>query len=259
MSSCQAVFYFLHTSGLVSNCGTEAPNFCSPAASTLLAKNLDVDPDEANRTKAVKIHVLRILVSLVIACGLLDGQQMRAAAGPGKSAFVFDGVGYLHRWSMNHQHEFTPEGQEDLEKWSDMITINVYPDAHDGEALATKANAVLENYKSYNGKVLRTSSVPRTPKQPAEHFVAVVFGRPNFIEVALARFKFVDGVGCSIVYSHRIYGEKIGDQMSAWLKNNGAAKEKALMEWNEIPSPASFDRELPRKGGLPSDAKASGQ
>jgi hypothetical protein len=158
---------------------------------------------------------------------------------------------------MNHQHEFTPEGQEDLEKWSDMITINVYPDAHDGEALATKANAVLENYKSHNGKVLKTSSVPRTPKQPAEHFIAVVFGRPNFIEVALARFKLVDGLGCSIVFSHRIYGEKIGDQMSAWLKNNGAETEKALMEWNEIPFPASFDRELPRKGGMPSGAKAS--
>jgi len=41
-----------------------------------------------------------------------------------------------------------------------MITINVYPDAHDGEALATKANAVLENYKSHKGKVLRTSSIP---------------------------------------------------------------------------------------------------
>jgi len=107
--------------------------------------------------------------------------------------------------------------------------------------------------------VLKTDSVPRTPDRPAEHFVAVVFGRPNFIEVALARFKLVDGVGCSIVYSHRIYGEKIGDQMSAWLKNNGAEKEKALMEWKGIPSPPSFDRELPRKGGLPSDAKASGQ
>jgi hypothetical protein len=44
------------------------------------------------------------------------------------------------------------------------------------------------------------------------------------------------------VYSHRIYGEKIGDQMSAWLKNNGAEKEKALMEWNEIPSPASLNK-----------------
>ena len=212
------------------------------AASNLLTKNLDADPDEANRTKTVKIHALRIPVALAIACGLLDAEQMSAAAGSGKSAFVFDGVGYLHRWSMNHQHEFTPKGQEDLEKWSDMITINVYPDAHDGEALATKANAVLENYKSHNGKVLRTSSVPRTPKQPAEHFIAVVFGRPNFIEVAFARFQLVDGLGCSIVYSHRIYGEKIGDQMSAWLKNNGAEKEKALMEWNDIPSPASLNK-----------------
>jgi hypothetical protein len=189
----------------------------------------------------VKIHALRIFVSLAIACGPLGAEQTRAAAGPGKSAFVFDGVGYLHRWSMNHQHEFTPEGQEDLEKWSDMITINVYPDAHDGEALARKANAVLENYKSHKGKILRTSSVPRTPKHPAEHFIAVVFGRPNFIEVALARVKLVDGLGCSIVYSHRIYGEKIGDQMSARLKNNGAKKEKALMEWSDIPPPVSLN------------------
>jgi hypothetical protein len=205
----------------------------------LLTKNLDADPDEANRTlETVKIRALRILVLLAIACGLLDAQQTRAAAGPAKAAFVFGGVSYLNRWSMNHQHEFTPEGQEVLEKWSDMITINVYPDTHDGEALAMKTNAVLENYKSHNGKVLRTSSVPRTPRQPAEHFIAVVFGRPNFIEVALARFKLVDGLGCSIVFSHRIYGEKIGDQMSAWLKNNGAEKEKALMEWNDIPSPA---------------------
>jgi len=214
----------------------------TPAASNLLTKNLDADPDEANRTKTVKIRAPQILASLAIACGLIDAEQTRAAAGPAKSAFVFDGIGYLHRWSMNHQHEFTPKGQEDLEKWSDMITINVYPDAHDGEALAMKANAVLENYKSHQGKVLRTSSVPRTPKQPAEHFIAVVFGRPNLIEVAFARFQLVDGLGCSIVFSHRIYGEKIGDQMSAWLKNNGAEMEKALMEWTEIPSPASLNK-----------------
>jgi hypothetical protein len=90
-----------------------------------------------------------------------------------------------------------------------------------------------------------------------EHFIAVVFGRPNFMEVAFARFKIVDGLGCSIVYSHRIYGEKIGDQMSAWLKDKGAEKEKALMEWNDIPSPASLGRDRPRKGGLPSGANAS--
>jgi hypothetical protein len=54
-------------------------------------------------------------------------------------------------------------------------------------------------------------TIPRTPHRPAEHFIAVVFGRSNFLEAAFARFKLVDGIGCSIVYSHR---ERVGDQMS---------------------------------------------
>ena len=34
----------------------------------------------------------------------------------------FRGVTYLHRWTEKDQHEFTPEGQEDLQRWSEMIT-----------------------------------------------------------------------------------------------------------------------------------------
>jgi len=103
-----------------------------------------------------------------------------------KPAFVIGGVGYFHRWSQNDQHEFTPTGQDDLEKWSDMITINVYPSAHDGDALAAKANAVVENYKSHGGRVLRTDSVPRTPDRPAEHFIAVILAGQNFSRRRLA-------------------------------------------------------------------------
>lgn len=90
--------------------------------------------------------------------------------------------------------------------------------------------------------VLKTDSVPRTPERSAEHYIAVVFGQPNFIEVAFARFQLVDGAGCSIVYSHRIYGEKVGDQMSAWLNANGAAIEKALMGWSDVPVPIPVSR-----------------
>src|SRR5262245_14793758 len=157
--------------------------------------------------------------------GLCFGQLFPASAAAQDSSFTFRGVGYFHRWSKNDQHEFTPKGQEDLQQWVDMITINLYPDAHDGDALAGKANAVLENYKSHNGMVLRTDSVPRTADRPAEHFISVVFGQPNFLEAAFACFKLIKGKCCSIVYSHRIYGEKIGDQMSAWLAANGAATE----------------------------------
>jgi len=190
----------------------------------------------------MRISALQICASLVTAFVAAD----TAASIEGKAAFVFGGVGYFHRWSQNDQHEFTPTGQGDLEKWSDMITINVYPSARDGDALAAKANAVLENYKSHGGRVLKTNSVPRTADRPAEHFIAIVFGRPNFLEVAFARFKMVDGVGWSIVYSHRIYGEKVGDQMSKWLNDNGSKMEKVLLEWNNIPSPTAL-RNSPHK------------
>jgi hypothetical protein len=194
----------------------------------------------------MRIQSLSIFISLATACSALYAEETRATPPPTKPAFVFRDVDYFHRWSKNDQHEFTPERQEDLNKWSDMITVNAYPDVDDGERLAAKANAVLENYKSHQARVLKTSSVPRTADRPAEHLIAAVFGRPNFIEVAFARFKVVDGKGCSFVYSHRMYGEKIGDQMSAWLSANGAEIEKALMEWTSMPSPSSLRQERTR-------------
>jgi hypothetical protein len=194
----------------------------------------------------MKINSLRIVLSLTVAWSFGHVRESCATEPSTKPAFVFREVEYFHRWSKDEQHEFTPAKQEDLEKWSDMITVNGYPDVDDGEGLAERANAVLENYKSHQARVLKTSSVPRTPDRPAEHLIAVVFGRPNFIEVAFARFKLMDGKGCSFVYSYRIYGEKIGDKMSVWLSANGPEIEKALMEWKSMPSPKSIRQDLLR-------------
>ncbi len=187
------------------------------------------------RKPTVRILSATMLLAVVVVVPLL-------AETSDQRAFVFRDADYFHRWSQNDQHEFTPRGQEDLEKWTDMVTINIYQDAHDGDALAAKANAVLANYEKAQAKVVKTDSRPRTADRPAEHLIVAVFGRPNFIEVAFARLELADGVGCSAVYSHRIYGEKIGDKMSAWLKANGAETEKALMEW--APSPASIVKEV---------------
>jgi hypothetical protein len=187
--------------------------------------------------------LLRIVVALAVASSTGQAAESRAAPSP-QRAFVFRGVGYFHRWSKDDQHEFTPAEQEDLNKWSDMMTVNGYPDVGDGERLAARANAVLENYKNHQARVLKTRSVPRATERPAEHLIAVVFTRPTFVEVAFARFKLVDGKGFSFVYSHRIYGEEIGDQVSAWLKANGEEVEKALLEWSSMPSPTSLRQEL---------------
>ena len=106
---------------------------------------------------------VRHLVLFAVGFGL---HASNAASPSTEPAFTFRNVGYFHRWSQNNQHEFTPENQDDLKKWSDMITVNGYPDIDDGDGLAAAANAVLENYKKHEAKVRKTNSVPRTADRP---------------------------------------------------------------------------------------------
>jgi hypothetical protein len=151
------------------------------------------------------------------------------------AAFSLGSAKYFHRATINDQHEYTPAGQEDLNAWKDMVTLHVYRKATDGDALAGVANAVLQNYQAAKGIVVKTDSVPRTKDKPAEHLVVVILGRPEFIEAAFARFRMHNGVGSAVIYSHRIYGSKIGDAMSSWLEKNGPEMERTLMKWDAMP------------------------
>jgi hypothetical protein len=152
--------------------------------------------------------------------------------------FVFAGVNYFHRYTQADQHEYTPKGQEDLDAWKDMVTINFYRTAKDGEGLASVANAVLQNYKANRGMVIKTDSVPRTKDRPAEHLIVTLFPLPEFVEVAFARFKLHEGTGAGVIYSHRIYGKAAGKEMSAWLQKNGPDIERELMRWDSMPKAA---------------------
>lgn len=154
-----------------------------------------------------------------------------------KVAFTFRGVGYVHRYSKDDLHEYTPKGKPSLEKWTDMVTVNVYRNVKDGEGLAATANGVLETYKANQAMVVRTDSVPRTEKREAEHLIVVLFPRKEFIEAAFARFRMEGGRGVSIVYSHRVNGTKAGNAMSEWLSKNGPGIEKELMAMKSAPIP----------------------
>jgi hypothetical protein len=169
----------------------------------------------------------------VVSAFLLQAADKKAQV----AGFSFADVGYFHRFTQADQHEYTPGGQEDLNAWTDMVTILFYRKVKDAEGLAATANAVLETYKANKGLVVRTDSVPRTSDKPAEHLMVVIFGRPDFIEVAFSRFRMHEGVGSAVVYSHRIYGKKVGDEMSAWLKTNAPATESNLMKWDAMPKP----------------------
>jgi hypothetical protein len=158
-----------------------------------------------------------------------------AAQPPKPAALKFLGLNYVKRFSQGSMVEYTPEGQDDLKKWTDMITVNKYSKVTTGEALAKTANAVLDTYKRNQATVVRTNSVPRTSKRPAEHLIVVMFVRSDFVEVAFARFLLEKGTGHSVVYSRRAYGANGRGTIADWLETNGQKTENALMSMSPLP------------------------
>ena len=186
----------------------------------------------------MKSQIGFVCLAMFFAQNVVSGFLPQAADKKEKvAAFSWADLKFYHRFTKDDQHEYTPDRQEDLKAWTDMVTILFYRTATDGEALAATANAVLENYKANKALVVKTDSIPRTRDKPAEHLIVVTFGRPEFIEVAFSRFRMHQGVGSAVIYSHRIYGKKVGDEMSAWLKTNGPATERNLMKWDAMPKP----------------------
>ena len=182
----------------------------------------------------------RPLLAALLSAALMPMQPALAQAHRAAAmGLAFRGKTYVHRWSKAGQHEFTPDGDTDLARWSDMLTLNVHGSVHSGEALAGVANGVLANYQGH-GKVLQTRSTPRSASQPAEHFMAAVLGRADFLEAAFARCVLVENTGLVLVVSHRIYGQKVGPAMSEWLAGQGGGAEQALMAWSQWPSLAKL-------------------
>lgn len=152
----------------------------------------------------------------------------------------FGGKEYVHRWSNDGQHEFTPPSEPDLQKWRHMVTLNVHKEVRNGDQLAQLANGVMGNYQKA-GKILGTHSKPRTKNAEAEHLIVAILAARGVVEAVFARAKLVDGVGVVVVYSQREYGDKAADVTGAWLAKNGASVEKTLMTWDRFPRVAALD------------------
>lgn len=192
----------------------------------------------APRTPSLPHLPRRALLGHALAAGLWLAAG--AARAEPRLTLPFGGLEFLHRWSRDGQHEFTPAADADLAVWNDMLTLNVHARVRDGEALAGLANTVLTRYGEH-GKVLVTRSVPRTPARPAEHLVVAVLGQPQFLEATFARFLLHDGAGLVAVRSRRVYGQRVGPEMSRWLAAEGTRTEETLMNWRQLPSRARLE------------------
>lgn len=152
----------------------------------------------------------------------------------------FDGQEYAYQWSNDDLHEFTPGSQSVTEQWRDMVSVNFYPVVSSGEDLAVVANAVLSNYEDAGGILLGVESSPGTDKKPSEHIIAVVFGAQGVAEFAMVKFQLHDGIGASIAYAHREYGDEVGSLMNEWMEANGTRLKDRVIEFTGLPSYADF-------------------
>src|SRR6202167_4956265 len=180
---------------------------------------------------------------------------------------TFRGTEYLLRSSHGNGYDFTPRGQEDLSTFTDMLELNLYPGAHDQEALGTITSRVQAIAQGAKATILRTISVSASGQQPGEHFFAAVLPTPHGVDFDAVRFVLVDKQGFGVFYTHRSYGESAAGATSAWVTKNAADLEQQLLQFDASrmvssvkistsPSPPAPNTDLPagtiKKGTLTS-------
>jgi hypothetical protein len=190
----------------------------------------------------------RPLVHLLLAAALAGAAPLAVAVTPESPAasavaaaplFQFAGTPFVHRWSHAGQHEFTPPAQSDLDKWQDMVTVQLYDKVTSAEQLAFVANGVLVAYQKA-GLIIRTNSLKASAGRPAEHMVVAILQDKGVREMVFARFRLTPEGGQAVVYSHRVYGMQPDAAASAWFREHDLPLEKAMMTWTDIPSVAAL-------------------
>lgn len=174
-----------------------------------------------------------VLISSLLFTGPAWSQEK--VNGEERPAFEFAKVMYFHRHSEGILHEYTPAGQDDLDAWTDMVSIIQYRTVKDAETLRIAASALRDKYQASRGTMIKSAMIPATKEQAEEYLIVTALGDPQFIEAVFARLRIQNGVGIGIVYSHRVYGRRVGDEMSRWLEKHGPATEEALLAWDAIP------------------------
>lgn len=167
----------------------------------------------------------------------------------------FNGTRYFFRWTNDRLFEFTPQGQEDLEKWIDMISVVVYREVDTPEKLLGKAKAVLDTYKANRGGIIGSGTYPATAQTSAQHFITAMILGNGVVEAVFTRlllstpanYVSTDGMGYGFIYSHRRYAVdgNIKDaihQLGEWEKTNGKEIASALIRYAPVPDVETLER-----------------
>ncbi len=211
---------------------------------------------------AAAVTVVAATTMLYGPVGLVAAAQAPQAAARAK--ITFRGTEYFLRISSQGKgYEFRPSGQEDLPTFTDSLTLDLYPAAHDEEALATITSRIRAIAEGAKATFLPTVSASGQSK--GEHFFAAVVPTAHGADFDAIRVVLVDKQAVGVFYTHRSYGQSAADATSEWAKKNAADVEQQLLQFDAshavssakgstTPSPAADNSGLPagtiKKGTL---------
>jgi hypothetical protein len=173
-----------------------------------------------------------VLAAAGMPCGLIG--LVAAARAPQSAAtpeITFRGTEYFLRSSQGNGYEFTPAGQEDLHTFTDSLTLDLYPAAHDEKALAvitSRIRAIAEGAKA----TILPATVAVSGQSTGEHFFAAVVPTPHGADFDAIRVVLVDKQAVGVFYAHRSYGQSAVEVTSDWAKKNAADVEKQLLRFD---------------------------
>jgi hypothetical protein len=189
------------------------------------------------KRRSVFAFALAAMAAALAAAATPHGSTGLAAAmpdlqSPATAKVTFRGSEYVLRSSHGNGYDFTPRGQEDLSTFTDMLELNLYPAAHDQDALATITSRVQAIAQGAKATILRTISVSASGQQPGEHFLAAVMPTPHGVDFDAIRFVLVDNQAVGVFYTRRAYGESAAGTTSAWVTKNAADVEQQLLQFD---------------------------
>ena len=168
-----------------------------------------------------------LAATVALAAATTPDLQPRATA-----KVMFRGTEYLLRSLDGKTYKFTPPGQEDPSAFTDMLALNLFPTAHDQQALDIITSRTLAIAQGEKATILRTISISASGQQPGEHFFAAVVPTPHDVDFDATRFVLVDNQVVGVYYTHRSYGQSAAATASAWVTKNAADVEQQLLHFD---------------------------
>ena len=197
----------------------------------------------------MRIGVLILFLMLCLSVGsaadqpgnsLLAGKPPASVSDNG-NVVVYLGTKYFLRSTKDGQYVFTPDGQEDLQRWTDMITLSYFPQITEGKSLAAKALEWWSHCRSMRAHILDINFVPRIDQMPSRdnalYITSAFIAQPynNYDEFSYTAVRIVEGIGAVSTYAHREYrtGPAVHEKYSTWGEKNKPVAE-AWYVWDGV-------------------------